>query len=168
MTISMHSASVPVLLKVLGNLLTWLDKAQAHADARKFDSKNYLGMRLAPDMLPMSRQVQITSDTAKACVARLTGVEIPAWPDDEASLDDLRARVNKTMDFVRAADAAAFEGADAREVVVPRRTSEPLRFDGETFLKHYALPNLFFHATMTYALLRHAGVELGKADFLGR
>ncbi|MBC7938849.1 MAG: DUF1993 domain-containing protein [Chitinophagaceae bacterium] len=167
MSISMHSASAPVLTRMLNNLLIWLDKAQAHAEARKFDSSNYLGLRLAPDMLPLVRQVQITSDTAKGCMARLAGVEMPKWDDTEASLDDLRARVRKTLEYVASFSPAQIDGSDAREVLLPTRQGEPRRFEGETFLKHFALPNFFFHLTTTYALLRNAGVELGKSDFLG-
>lgn len=166
MTLSMHSASVPVFVRTLNGMLAWLDKADAHAAARKFDSKNYLGLRLAPDMLPFTRQIQIASDGAKGCVARLAGLDVPAWEDNEASLDDLRARIRRTVDYVQSTDAAAFQGADGREIVLPQRTGEPLRFSGEFYLMHYVLPNFFFHTTTAYALLRHAGVELGKRDFL--
>ncbi len=168
MSLSMHSASAPVFARVLGNMLAWLDKAQAHADARKFDSTNYLGLRLAPDMLPFVNQVQIASDGAKGCMSRLAGQEIPKWEDNEASLDDLRVRIRKTVAHVQSIAAAQLDGADSREIVIPMRSGEPLRFDGETFLKHFALPNFYFHATATYMLLRHAGVELGKRDYLGR
>jgi hypothetical protein len=155
MTISMYSASAPVFIRLLGNMLTWLDKAQAHAEARKFDPNNYLGLRLAPDMLPLVKQVQIASDAAKGCLARLAGHEVPTWDDTESSIDDLRARIRKTLAYVQ-----SFEP-------VPRRNRDPLQFTGEAYLKHWALPNFFFHATTLYALLRHAGVELGKSDYLG-
>jgi uncharacterized protein len=167
MTISMHSASAPVFTRMLGNLLAWLDKAEAHAAARKFDAANYLGLRLAPDMLPFTRQIQIASDGAKGCMARLAGVEIPKWEDNEASLADLRARIQKTIDYVRSFQAAQIDGSEGREVTIPRRSGEPLKFNGEAYLKHFVLPNFYFHVTTTYALLRHAGVELGKADYLG-
>jgi hypothetical protein len=167
MPITLHSASAPVLERLLNNMLAWLDKAEQHAQARKFDTANNLGLRLAPDMLPLVRQVQITSDSAKGCMARLSGQEPPKWDDNEASFDELRARIRKTIDFVQSVPAAAFDGADTREVVLPQRLGEPLRFDGETYLKHFALPNVYFHAMATYALLRHAGVELGKRDYLG-
>ena len=168
MSLSMHSASAPVFTRMLGNMLAWLDKAQAHAEARKFDTANYLGLRLAPDMLPLVRQVQIASDSAKGCMSRLAGLELPKWEDDEASLDELRARIRKTLDHVQSISAAQFAGADSREIVIPMRSGDPLRMDGESFLKHFALPNFFFHVTATYMLLRHAGVELGKMEFLGR
>jgi len=168
MSISMHSASAPVFIRMFTNLLTWLDKAEAHAAARKFDAANYLGLRLAPDMLPFTRQIQIASDAAKGAMARLAGTEMPAWEDNEASLADLRARVQKTIDFVKSFSPAQIDGSEAKPITIPRRTGEPLQFDGETYLKHFALPNFYFHVTTTYALLRHAGVELGKGDYLGR
>ena len=168
MTISMHSASVPVFRRLLTNMLTWLDKAQAHAEARKFDPNSYLALRFAPDMLPLKNQVQIASDSVKGGLARLAGVEIPKWEDDEATLADLRVRIQKTIDYVDSFTPAQIDGSEAREIVIPRRTSEPLKLQGEAFLKHYATPNLYFHATTLYALLRQAGVEIGKGDFLGR
>jgi hypothetical protein len=167
MSITMYSASVPVFERMLGNMLGWLDKAAAHAEAKKFDPAVYLGARLAADMLPFPRQVQIASDTAKGCVARLAGVEIPKYEDNEATLDELRERLRKTLDFIRSVPQEKFEGAEQRDVELPRRGREPLRFKGENYLRHFALPNFYFHATTTYALLRHYGVDLGKSDFLG-
>jgi uncharacterized protein len=167
MAITMHSASAPIFLRMLGNLQVWLDKAQAHAEARKFDPNNYLGLRLAPDMLPFAKQIQIASDTAKGCMARLAGVEVPKWEDNEATLADLRARVQRTVDFVTSFDAAQIDGSEGREITIPTRSGDPLRFTGEAYLKHYALPNFFFHVTTAYALLRHGGVEIGKGDYLG-
>jgi hypothetical protein len=164
----MHSASAPVFTRILGNMLHWLDRAEAHAQARKFDANNYLGLRLAPDMLPFARQIQIASDGAKGCMSRLAGAEIPKWEDNEATLDELRARIRKTLEHVQSFAPAQIDGSDERAITVPMRSGDALQFTGETFLKHFALPNFFFHATTAYALLRHAGVELGKADFLGR
>lgn len=166
MTISMHSASVPVFTRTLGQLLTWLDKAEAHAQAKKFDPAVYLSARLAPDMLPFTKQVQIACDAAKFGVARLAGVEAPKHEDTEASLADLRERVRKTLDFIQSVPAGKIDGSDQRDVVLPRRDG-PVTLNGEFFLKHYALPNFFFHVMTTYALLRHNGVDLGKADYLG-
>jgi hypothetical protein len=167
MPISMHSVCAPTFVRMLGNLQTWLDKARAHAEARKFDPNNYLGLRLAPDMLPFSRQVQIASDTAKGCMARLAGVEVPKWEDNEATLAELRARAQKTIDYVKSFTAAQIDGSEGREIMIPTRAGEPLVFNGESYLKHYALPNFYFHLTTAYALLRHGGVEVGKADYLG-
>jgi len=166
MTISMHSATVPPLQNMLGNMLKWLDKAQAHAEARKFDPNNYLGLRLAPDMLPFATQIRIACDSAKRGAARLGGVEAPVHADDETTLDQLRERIRSTMAFIAGVPAAGFEGSEARAIEVPQRNRDPLKFDGESYLKHFVLPNFYFHATTTYALLRHAGVELGKSEFL--
>jgi len=166
MALTMHSASVPVFARMLRNMNGWLDKAVAHAQAKKFDPAVYLTARLAPDMLPFTRQIQIASDNAKGCVARLAGVEIPKFEDNETTLDQLRERISKTLAFIESVPVSAFEGAEARDVEIPRRDKEPLRFKGEDYLRFFALPNFFFHATTTYALLRHWGVDLGKPDFL--
>ena len=168
MPLSMHSASAPVFVQMLGNMDAWLDKAAAHAEAKKFDTSVYLTLRLAPDMLPFPKQIQIASDNAKGCVARLAGIDIPKYEDNEASLAELKARIAKTIDFVKSVPAENFAGAEERAIELPQRNRDPLRFDGETYLKHFALPNFFFHVNMTYALLRHAGVDLGKLDYLKR
>ncbi|KQW41119.1 MULTISPECIES: DUF1993 family protein [unclassified Roseateles] len=165
--ISMHAASAPAFAKMLGNMLNWLEAAKAHAEAKKFSTDVYLTLRLAPDMLPLPRQIQIASDAAKGCVARLAGQEIPAYEDNEATLDELAERIKKTRDFVLSVPAEAFEGSEGREVSIPRRSGDPFKFDGSTYLRHFALPNFYFHATTTYALLRQAGVPLGKLDYLG-
>lgn len=165
--LSMHAASAHVFAKMLGNMLNWLEAAKAHAEAKNFSTDVYLTLRLAPDMLPFSRQVQIASDAAKGCVARLGGQEMPKYEDNEATLDELAERIRKTRDFVLSVPAEAFEGSEGREVTIPRRSGDPLKFDGTTYLRHFALPNFYFHATTTYALLRHAGVPLGKGDYLG-
>jgi hypothetical protein len=167
MSLTMYSASVPVFERMLDNMLRWLDKAAAHAEAKKFDPAVYSHARLAADMLPFPRQIQIATDNAKGCVARLAGVEIPKFEDNEATLDELRERVRKTLAFIRSVPQDKFEGAETREVELPRRDREPLHFKGEDYLRHFALPNFYFHATTTYALLRHYGVDLGKMDFLG-
>jgi len=167
MTISMHSASAPVFTRMLGNVNTWLDKAQAHAEVKKFDSANYLALRLAPDMLPFVSQVRIASDIARLAMAKLGDAEYPRYADDETTLEGLAERVRKSIAFVQSIDAARVDGSEAREIVLPQRTGDPLHFTGESFLQRWALPNVFFHTTMTYALLRQAGVELGKADYLG-
>ena len=166
MTISMHSASVPLFVQMLNNMSTWLDKAAAHAEAKKFDSANYLTMRLAADMLPFTSQVQIASDNAKGCVARLAGVEIPRFEDNEKSLAELKERIAKTLAFIQSVPAEKFAGAEERAIELPRRNRDPLKFTGEDYLRHYALPNFFFHVTTTYALLRPAGVDVGKPAYL--
>lgn len=165
-TLTMHSASVPLFQKQLGAMLGWLDKAEAHAQARGFSADNYLQLRLAPDMLPFVSQIRIASDTAKGCAARLAGQEPPKFEDNEATFAELRERIRKTLDYVGSVPAEAFAGSEAREIVLPMRNRDPLRFAGDVYLKHWALPNFFFHVTTAYALLRHAGVALGKPDFL--
>lgn len=167
MPLTMHSATVPVFVRMLNNVLAWLDKAEAHAKARKFDPSNYLGLRLAPDMLPFARQIQIATDHVKGCTARLAGMEPPKWADDESTLDDLRARVRKAIEYAQSVPAAKLDGSEARDVTLPLGPSRTLTFPGEVFMKNFSLPNFYFHVTMAYALLRQAGVELGKMDYLG-
>ena len=167
MPLSMHAASVPVFVRMLSNMLAWLDKAEAHAKARGFDPNAYLASRLAPDMIPLSGQVQIASDAVKGFVARLAGVEPPKWADDEKTLDELRARIRKTIEYAQSVPAAKLEGSEGRGIALPTPRGEPLRFSGEAFLKHFALPNFFFHCVTAYALLRAGGVPLGKMDYLG-
>lgn len=166
MSITMYSASVPIFLRMLENCGHWLDKAEAHAQAKKFDPAVYLGTRLAPDMLPFTNQIQIACDGAKFAIARLAGVEAPKFDDSEASLADLRERLRATIAFITSVPAARLEGTEDKDVTIPRRAG-PITLKGEAYLKHYALPNFFFHVTTAYALLRHNGVELGKTDFLG-
>ena len=166
MSLSMHSASVPVFVRMLGNLGSWLEKAEAHAAARKFESSVYLGSRLVPDMLPFTKQIQIACDAAKFGVARLAGVEAPKFEDNETSIAELRERIRKTIAYVQSVPAEQIDGTDAKDVVVPRRDGS-MTLKGEIYLKHFVLPNFFFHVTTAYALLRHNGVELGKSDYLG-
>lgn len=166
MAISMHSASVPVFTRMLGHLAAWLDKAEAHAQAKKFDTSVYLAARLAPDMLPFTKQIQIACDAAKFGVARLAGVEAPKFEDSEASFADLRERIRKTVAFVESVPASAIDGTEDKDITVPRRDGN-IVLKGEFYLKHYVQPNFYFHVTTAYALLRHNGVELGKGDFLG-
>ena len=166
MSISMHSASVPVFVRMLGNLLAWLDKAESQATARKFETAVLLSVRLAPDMLPFVRQIQIACDAAKFGVARLAGVEAPKFEDNESNFAELRERIGKTLDYVKSVPAAQIDGSEDRDVTVPRRDG-PMVVKGEPYLKHFVLPNFFFHVTTAYALLRHNGVDLGKSDYLG-
>ena len=160
MAISMHSASVPVFVRMLRNLSACIDKAAAHAESKKFDPKVLVESRLAPDMLPFRTQVQIACDAAKFGVARLAGVEAPKFADDETS-------IAKTIEFVQDVPAASVDGTEGKSISVPRRNSEPMQFTGENYLRFMALPNFFFHVTTAYALLRHNGVDLGKGDYLG-
>ena len=166
MSISMHSASVPIFVKMLGNLSVWLDTAEAHALAKKFDVAVLLGSRLAPDMLPLTRQIQIACDSAKFCVARLAGGDAPKFEDVETTVAELKERLTKTIAYVQSVPAAQLDGTEDKDIEVPSRGAEPLKFNGEAYLKHFVLPNFFFHVTTVYALLRHNGVALGKRDFL--
>jgi len=166
MTISMYQASVPRFVNILGNLSNILDKAQAHVDAKKLDSATLTTYRLFPDMLPMTKQVQIACDTAKGVVARLAGAEIPAYEDNEKTLADLKARVAKTIAFIQTMTPAQIDGTEDKEIVIKRGDKET-RYTGMQFLLGHALPNFYFHVTTTYNILRHNGVEIGKRDYLG-
>ena len=166
MSITMHSASVPIYLNMLSNLSHWLDKAAVHAKAKGFDPETLLTMRLVPDMLPLRNQVQIACDTAKFGVARLAGTPAPKFEDHEQTIADLQQRIAATLDYVKSVPASAVEGSEALSVSVPVRGRDPLKFTGEQYLQQFALPNFFFHITTAYALLRHNGVELGKGDYL--
>ena len=166
MSITMHSASVPIFVKMLGNVAVWLDSAEAHAAAKKFDVAVLLNSRLAPDMLPLTRQIQIACDSAKFGVSRLAGGDAPKFEDTEATVAELKARLANTVAYLKSVPAALLDGTEAKDIEVPTRAGEPLKFKGEAYLKHFVLPNLFFHVTTVYALLRHNGVELGKKDFL--
>ncbi len=168
MSITMHSASVPVFVRMLRNLSAILDKAEQHAEARKFDVAVLMGSRLSPDMLPFNRQVQIACDAAKFCISRLSGVDAPSFPDTEKTIAELKERIAKTIEFIKSVPAEQINGTEDKPVSVPIRGMEPLQFTGENYLKHNAMPNFYFHVTTAYALLRHNGVPLGKADFLGR
>jgi uncharacterized protein len=167
MKISMYEASIPTFLHTLRNLKTFLEKGIAHAEARKYDPNLLAATRLTADMLPLTRQIQIASDAAKGAAARLTGVDPPKFEDNETTLADLIARVSKTIDYLEGFKPEQFDGADDRTITIqtPRQT---FTFPGLIFLRHWAIPNFFFHVTTAYNLLRQNGVELGKADYLGR
>lgn len=165
MSTSLYDVSVPVFRQMLGALGACLDKAIAHAEARKIDPAVFAGARLYPDMLPFTRQIMIATDFAKGASARLAGVEVPKFEDSETSLVDLQARVRKTLDFIATLKPAQFEGAETRDITIPLR-GEQTTFKGKPYLLHFALPNFYFHTTTAYAILRHNGVELGKADFI--
>jgi hypothetical protein len=166
MTITMHSISSHVFTRMLKNCRSWLDKAQAHAEHKKFDPNVYLGLRLAPDMFPFSRQVQSASDNAKGAVARLAGVDLPKFEDNEQTLDDLRARLDKTLAFIESVPADKLESHVSKEIVLATARGERKWPTGLDYLRHYAMPNFFFHVTTAYAILRHSGVDVGKVDYL--
>jgi hypothetical protein len=166
MPLSMYQASVPAALQMLASLSAILDKAAAYAAARKIEPSVLLNARLYPDMFPLVRQVQLTADHAKGMAARLAGVEVPKFADTETSFDELKARLAKTADFVKSVKPAQIDGSENREITIPI-PSAPITFKGQSYLVNFALPNLFFHATAAYAILRHCGVEVGKRDFIG-
>ena len=166
MPITMHQAAFPPVIRTLNALSTILDKAAAHCEARKIDPSVLLNYRLAPDMYPLARQIQIVTDQAKGMAARLGGAEVPGYPDTETTIDELKARLAKTVDFVQSIQAEAFEGSEDRQITLKMRSGE-LSFKGLTYAFGFVLPNFYFHAATAYDILRHAGVELSKMDFMG-
>jgi uncharacterized protein len=166
MTMSMSAASLPVFTTMLNNLSHILSKAAAHSEAKKFDPAVLLQYRLAPDMLPLTRQILIACDAAKNGVARISGVEAPKFDDTEASFPDLQARIRKTLDYLATVPAAKLDGTEDKEITFPAGRDKTRTMKAEAYLKHWALPNFFFHITTAYVILRHNGVELGKADYL--
>jgi uncharacterized protein len=162
----MSSASSPVFKNMLGNLDHFLAKAAAHAAAKKFDPANLLAARLAPDMLPFTRQVLIACDASKFGVARLAGVDAPKFDDTESTIEQLRERIAKTIAFIDSVPAEKIDGTEEKEVTFPAGPAGNRTMKGEAYLKHWVIPNFFFHVTTAYALLRHNGVELGKAEYL--
>ena len=166
MSLSMYQASVPVFVHMLGNLSAILDKAVKNAEARKIDPAVLVSARLAPDMYPLSRQVQIATDMAKGCAARLAGIEVPSYEDNEATFADLQARIAKTVAFLQSVNASQIDGSEGRTVKLTLRGKE-VSFIGQPYLLNFVLPNFYFHVTTVYAILRHNGVDLGKMDFIG-
>ena len=164
MSVSMYDFSIPVLTRGLTNLSAILDKAAAHAAAKKFDSVVLAQSRLFPDMHPLVRQVQIACDTAKGAAGRLAGIEVPKHEDTEATLADLKARIAKTLDFVKTVTAAQLQGAESRDIEI-KFPSGSWKFTGIGYLTDFVLPNFYFHESMVYALLRKSGVEVGKGRF---
>lgn len=167
MPLSMYQATAPVFLRALHNLREVLGKGEAHANDKGYDPAMLLQARLAPDMLPLVRQVQIATDMAKNGCARLAGVEPLAFPDDEATFAQLYARIDRAIDYIKGFVAEQIDGSETRAVSFMTRNDGEMKFDGQSYLLHFVLPNLFFHGTIAYAILREAGVALGKADFLG-
>jgi hypothetical protein len=162
----MYQASVPVFIRMLRNLRSILEKGAAHAEARKIDPAALTGSRLFPDMFPLLRQVQIASDSAKGCAARLAGVEPPKFEDTETTFAELISRIDKTVDYLKTFKPEQIDGSEDRAITLKSPRGE-MNFKGQQFLLHFVQPNLYFHVTTAYNLLRHSGVELGKMDFLG-
>ena len=164
---SLYDASVPAYLQILNSLSAVLDKAEAHAAAKKIQPDVLLGARLFPDMLPLTRQIQLVCDFAAKGCARLTNSEVPSTPDTETTFDELKQRLAKTIDYVKKFKPAQFEGAEDREVSFPAGPGKTMTFKGQQFLSHFSFPNFYFHAATAHGILRQNGVEIGKRDFLG-
>ncbi len=167
MAITMYNASVPVFKQMLASLGHVLNKAEIHANDKKIEPEVFLAARLYPDMFSLVRQVQIAADFAKGVCARLAGIEVPAYDDNEHSFADLQARIKKTVAFIDSIDPSQFDGAAEREIVTRPGTPKEKKFTGLSYLLSYGLPQFFFHVTTTYAILRHHGVEVGKGDYMG-
>ena len=166
MAFSMYTASVPVFQHMLRNLSHILDKGEASAQARKFEPAVLATSRLAPDMLPFTRQILIACDAAKNGVARIAGIEAPKFEDNETTFAELKARIQKTLDFLEGVPAAKLEGTENKEVTFPVGRETTRTLPAQAYLTTFVLPNFFFHVTTAYAILRHNGVDLGKADYL--
>jgi len=166
MKISMYALSHDVFKKSLGQLQHVMEKGIANAKARSFDTSVLVGARLAPDMLPFAKQIQLTSDFAKNSMARLAGIDPPKFEDNETTMEELLARVKKTLEYIDTVPATALEGSETRDIRIPLR-DRTVEFKGLPFLQHWALPNFFFHFVTAYNVLRHNGVDIGKRDFLG-
>jgi hypothetical protein len=163
--ISMYNFTIPPLKRTLNNLAHILKKGEAHAEAKGIAPEVFFNARLFPDMYPLSRQVQIATDMSKGAAARLAGVEVPSYEDNEATFADLQARIAKTIAFIDSVTPAQFEGAETRDIEIFVRKHK-MEFKGEDYLLKWVMPNVYFHVTTAYDILRHNGVELGKPDFL--
>lgn len=166
MKISMYAMSVETFLPMLTTLSALLEKGAKHAEAKKFESAVLVNARLAPDMLPLSRQIQIACDMAKNGSSRLAQQEAPRFEDNESTIEELRTRIARTIEHLKSIPASAIDGSEERDIKIPLR-DRTLEMPGLPFLKTWALPNFYFHIVTAYAILRHNGVELGKRDFLG-
>lgn len=165
MQITVHDTLLRTTRRLLTTLITALDKAEAHAKQKNFDVMVLMNARLTPDMFPFMRQIQIATDNAKGAAARLAGLEVPKYEDNETTVDELRTRIAKTLAFIESIDAAKYLGCEDRDIALPRRDAT-LNLKGLDYFLGIALPNLYFHVTTAYAILRHNGVDLGKKDFL--
>jgi hypothetical protein len=167
MTISMYQASVPIFVQFLTSLSAVLDKAAAHAEAKKIDPAVLLNTRLCPDMFPLVRQVRAATDHAASAGGRLAGVDLPKFANDEASFADLKTRIAQTVDFLKGLTPAQIDGTEDKEIKITFPSGATREFTGQSFLLNQTLPNFYFHATTAYDILRQCGVELGKRDFMG-
>jgi len=167
MTISMYQTSVPVFIRTLNNLVSILEKGATYAETKKIDPSVLINSRLFPDMFPLSRQVQIASDTARRGAARLAGVEPPKFEDNETTFDELIDRLTKTISYLETFKPEQIDGSEEKTITLDVGENT-LSFPGISYLLYFVLPNIYFHVTTAYDILRHCGVELGKRDFLGK
>ena len=166
MSLSIYDASIPVFIRAFGNLKAILDKALAHAEANNIDPAELVGARLAPDMFTLAGQVQGASDAAKSCAARLTGSELPSFPDTEKTFPELQDRIAKTVAYLEAFNPSQFDGS-AERIITMNMRRKSVTLEGKIYLLAFSLPNFFFHVTTAYDILRHKGLEIGKKDYLG-
>lgn len=166
MAFSIYDASIPPMIRMLQSISKIMDKAVAQAKAEDKDVATLLDARLAPDMHPFPRQIQIMSDAAKGCAARLAGIEAPGMPDTETTFPELQQRIAKTIAFLQSVKPEQCAGAEDRKVEL-KTPSRTLEFSGRDYVTQFALPNFYFHATTAYGLLRHKGITIGKMDYLG-
>ena len=165
MPLSMYQASIPVFISKLNNFSTILKKAEEHASAKKIEPEVFINARLAPDMFPLSRQIQIVSDGVKGCAARLAGEQVPSFPDTEKTFPELQARIAKTIEFLKTFNADQIDGSEERRVTLKLRGQETT-FLGQPYLLNFVYPNFYFHMSIAYAILRHNGIDIGKMDYL--
>ena len=166
MPLSMYQATIPVFVRYFNNLTAILNKAEAHAAAKNIEATVFINGRLAPDMYPLTSQIQIATDMAKGCAARLAGLEIPRFEDNEKTFDELRARIEKTLQFLQTVTPEQVDGSEEKQITIKLRNRE-LIMQGQSYVLNFVLPNFYFHLTTAYGILRHLGVELGKPDFTG-
>jgi hypothetical protein len=167
MSLSMYQASIPVFVRMLGNLSAILEKAASFSEARKIDPSALTNARLAPDMYPLSRQIQIATDAVKGGAARLAGIDVPSYPDTETTFAELKDRIAKTVSFIQGISPAQIDGTEDREISL-KIGGHDVTFKGQAYLLNFVTPNLYFHITTAYAILRHNGLEIGKVDYLGQ
>ncbi len=168
MSISLYQASVPSLIRALSNLAAVLEKGAAHAEAKKIDPTVLINSRLYPDMLPLSRQIQIASDVSRKAAARLAGMEAPKIEDNEATFPELIARLHTTTAYLKTFTADQIDGSEKKEITIPTGKDSSMTLEGLPYILYFVLPNVYFHVTTAYNILRHSGVEIGKGDFLGK
>lgn len=166
MSLTMYQVSIPSFLRMLGNISKILDKAVSHAEAKKIDPAVFVNARLAPDMYPLSRQIQIATDIVKGCAARLAGIDVPSFEDNETTFVELQARIAKTVAFLQSVSPEQVDGSEERKITL-KFGSREANFVGLAYLFDFVYPNFHFHLTTTYDILRHNGVEIGKMDYIG-